>query len=1359
LAKLDILINEIASILNLTLEEVEAKFTEAELETFLEHSKCEPLDSTTPLFDSLDVPCEDLGSPLPLDSPVTDLDKISKDLKSKNKTNARSPEEVLKCVETVSELNKEIEANLDLVTQYRILLERMNELKDNIVGIDYYLTERIKRAGAVLKDFKPILIAIKNNDALIASNKKNITTKRLRISNAVVPSSEVSALNSQIQKLNEENKKIKLDNIRQREIIKGKTSKYSSFNNEDAKGALGSISSLNKASKGIISSSDLREINNELKKYSEFVKVKKYSSNRSSFSEILSSSLIQFEVDFQELNVMKFEKEVINKDTGKSQDITQTVLIKNNPLLEKNIFFTGAPGYIIKNIDRKDKPNGDLYKKYYSLLEDPINNFFSLTDRGLTDSVSLLDPLLKGSDHITKTEGEKEYYISDLKKMESFYENFDENFTARRKFIRDKIVENGTTKMKATLTRLARLDVDAILAIGRVDLYLPEENVNLKTITDSIQDSNSKFASVIGHLNSEISRISNIIKELLPTPDKIKADLKKRNIECFKDIDRPPNKRSHSTSDSSTSDLCSEADDALGSDPFFDSIGGATGGMPDFTQLCYWKEFSKIVNKMGLFPIPNGPTELRYWPVGLVLFVPAQIKIPLPIIWIPLITFSGPSGVTVLFLTINGLFISPVMFFISSSGLKQHKVMLKGSSDKFGYDRHDDTIKSIINVPLKTFAKLEKAKRPFKSIDKLLNKKEKSEIDILESKKDGASESEIEKIEKRISDIKSSATDREKSDAEKAQEIVDKKENIEDTIKETKKSIFKRMDDIGKPVLNSVNKLKEKIENRKSELRTEYIKAVEEGNTELQKELRKKMKVDGLNINEKKEAISKDLLAYFDRLDMPKLTIPKEKGKINPKLTGNDSLDISIKTSSSDKLDELASKEKSNVASNFKLAIAKYKSEIEEVIGNVTLNVNDDLDDLRKAMSNMIDKVADKSIGKLDNHSSPLKSKDVSASINKAKKSKNLNKIKELEKELSRKLDSDLVRQGLAITPALISKVANISISFDPFASCCKSSGIGFSFSPPLNPLIKQALKAGSKIVKDKIQEYSSNDFKSLFGGKLNVSSRDIRLGMLSIVMNVIPEGLSFPQPPINLTSVASMFGGLLGSMSMPQASFPSAMKALSMPKQINIDLNVVKAPLKNILKKSISSNIDTVLSQNINTDFNYISSNDLKSYLKSTINDNMQSVEDTIKPFYKLVSVAKSAKGIDLNILEKAVFSTVPYGTVIKTAFIAKGLLKMKKSNSSMQFRIDDVALKSALKLIKPVLKPIVSSPIVYPIVAAAGVANQIEGIRLIHPILNQDDIPPWERLTAKNILLLAFIDEFITNAADNIGFYRAFL
>ena len=165
---------------------------------------------------------------------------------------------------------------------------------------------------------------------------------------------------------------------------------------------------------------------------------------------------------------MEFEKEVVDQETGETTDVTQNVPIKNNPLLKQNAFFTGVPGYIIKDKKRDDNSKGTLYTKYYNLLEDPMNNFFNLKERGLTDNISLLDPKLKGSDHITKTENEKEYYIRDIKVMEDFYENFDAKFTARREYIRDGIVDKGTVKMRSTLTKLARLDVDAILAIGKV---------------------------------------------------------------------------------------------------------------------------------------------------------------------------------------------------------------------------------------------------------------------------------------------------------------------------------------------------------------------------------------------------------------------------------------------------------------------------------------------------------------------------------------------------------------------------------------------------------------------------------------------------------------------------------------------------------------------------------------------------------------------------------------------------------------------------------------------------------------------------------------------------------------------------
>ena len=48
---------------------------------------------------------------------------------------------------------------------------------------------------------------------------------------------------------------------------------------------------------------------------------------------------------------------------------------------------------------------------------------------------------------------------------------------------------------------------------------------------------------------------------------------------------------------------------------------------------------------------------------------------------------------------------------------------------------------------------------------------------------------------------------------------------------------------------------------------------------------------------------------------------------------------------------------------------------------------------------------------------------------------------------------------------------------------------------------------------------------------------------------------------------------------------------------------------------------------------------------------------------------------------------------------------------------------------------------------------------LRSLHPLLVQDDLPPWERLTMKNILFLLFVDEFISNAADKLGFFRSFI
>ena len=57
------------------------------------------------------------------------------------------------------------------------------------------------------------------------------------------------------------------------------------------------------------------------------------------------------------------------------------------------------------------------------------------------------------------------------------------------------------------------------------------------------------------------------------------------------------------------------------------------------------------------------------------------------------------------------MIISPVVFFVSSSGFKQHILTVKGSSKKFGYTAEDASIKSGIQAPAFLLAAKDKANR------------------------------------------------------------------------------------------------------------------------------------------------------------------------------------------------------------------------------------------------------------------------------------------------------------------------------------------------------------------------------------------------------------------------------------------------------------------------------------------------------------------------------------------------------------------------------------------------------------------------------------------------------------------------
>ncbi len=1383
MASLDLLINEIAIITGLSVDEVNNKFTQKQLEQLLEVSKCEGESSVAPIATSLeDISCSDQGAP------ADNIDQSPIIIKD-NKKEIFNGED---CLESVEEVNAEVKEKLDKHSKYNILVNRLYELQDTLVPLKYYYEERSNRMAIIIGEFAPILAEQKRlRDSIDYHRNSLIPNQQLRINyqqSLAVPNSDIiEDAEAEIVRLwgiinANEIKFNKQENLR-----RGAEAKYPTMTNGIINGYANIADNASSARrlelvreiKNTISNSTINSINNGLSRYSEYISLD-VKTPVGNFTDVISNPLVGFDIKYQELFSISLDKENFDINTGEKSIYKEDFMIKNNPFLLKNSFFNDGPGYTIRNTPANEDfdSRGSLYTRYYNLFEDPVNNFFTLEERGLTSDIIHLDPKLEGQDLQTKKENGTEYFISNLDKLQNFYQEFDETYKTRRKQIREQIIESELPSIKSQLELVARQDVEILLSIGRINLFNQSGTAQVtnpdgstktvgtgmydgsQTVIEAVNNSNIIFTQRIADLENEIRRIEEILEDV-PTAEKIKTSLKEKNEKCFGNIPDEENP-------------CEDVKSVLGSDPFFESINGIDTSLPNFSQLCYWKEFAKLATVQGLFPIPENANTFRYWPVGLIIPTPAKlIKIPLPQVWVPLVAISTPLGVLVTFLNVNGIFISPVVFFMSASGYKQHLITVRGSSEKFGSDSEDELIKPIIKIPLSTQSKLDITKVPTLEPDELLNENEKERIQILEQKLKEAKASgdsvRIYKAEKEIANIKKQAIDKAKPESTKMEEVADKGEKVEEMVENIKKKIFKTMDDLGKPVINRINKLKEQSFKRREELKAAKLKAMENGETSKVKEINEKLKSDGLNIDDKINAYIEDLLDYFDKIIFSKIILPKEPDKLNPNPEVTDEAQNKADEMASSNDREFISNQAVTIKNMFSVAIAKYKQDIESAIESINTNINEDIDKIRELMKDAIDKVANKAKGKgslpVDSGSATNKLRKANDEVEASKSKSNDEQAKAKEKldktqgELSKAMESDRVKQTLSLTPAIISSLAGVSISIDPFAKCCPKPPFSIGF--PFPPLVDAAISQGVGLVKDVIDNMSEAELKSLFGGKTNISARDMRLGLLNIIKTAIPTSLSIPKPELNLQAGTDMFSGILGSLSMQQASFPQILAKQQLSKQTSINLSIVKPIIKSAIREYLNNNLLSKNSQPLDTDFIYSNPNDIKAFMKKFIDSMTDKLEDALKPYYAIINAPhiKTGKGLDLNVLESTVFNFPPYGKVAEALFIAKGQLKFSIPKSKSQFVISEQAVRTASSILKTALSPVVNNPVAGLLVASAGVAGALGSIKQIHPILSADDVPPWERLTAKNILLLVFLDEFIKTGADQVGFFRSYL
>jgi hypothetical protein len=129
------------------------------------------------------------------------------------------------------------------------------------------------------------------------------------------------------------------------------------------------------------------------------------------------------------------------------------------------------------------------------------------------------------------------------------------------------------------------------------------------------------------------------------------------------------------------SDLCPPR---LGSDP----LGlKPSGNCPGISKNCYWKEYTKIMQKVSLMPIPDDAATgalvkrlFRYYPVPIQIPVPSPapvvlptlasgipdilISVPLPLVWKHIVSLNTPVGLFVIWIAVSGPVPSPYVMYI-----------------------------------------------------------------------------------------------------------------------------------------------------------------------------------------------------------------------------------------------------------------------------------------------------------------------------------------------------------------------------------------------------------------------------------------------------------------------------------------------------------------------------------------------------------------------------------------------------------------------------------------------------------------------------------------------------------------------
>jgi len=161
---------------------------------------------------------------------------------------------------------------------------------------------------------------------------------------------------------------------------------------------------------------------------------------------------------------------------------------------------------------------------------------------------------------------------------------------------------------------------------------------------------------------------------------------------------------------------------------------------------------------------------------------------------------------------------------------------------------------------------------------------------------------------------------------------------------------------------------------------------------------------------------------------------------------------------------------------------------------------------------------------------------------------------------------------------------------------------------------------------------------------------------------------------------------------------------------------------------------------------FHLLTGNDIIEFVRQLINSIFDMIIAPLKTAVDLISkLAVSLNTYSYNIIEAA----IPLISIIKLAKMAIDAaippsVKLRVISPDM-INLMQLSIIPALEVVEPVLKEIawIGTTALCALSSPVTMWKTVSIARMIHPIMNSDDLPPWERLTHKNPLFAIFLDE----------------